>query len=71
MAKQTVHLIFFSLLSKSVLEEFDEVLNIYSDKKRFIKTLSKIFSLLLNTNVGTVEKIRGIIKIATEKTLKI
>ena len=57
---------FLSWISESV-----EKLNIDSDKKRFIKALSKIFVLWLNTNIDTVEKIRRIIKIAIETTLKI
>ena len=62
---------FLSWISESVEKEFDELLNIDSDKKRFIKALSKIFVLWLNTNIVTVEKIRRIIKIAIETTLKI
>ena len=42
-----------------------------NDKKMFVKALSKIFALLLNTRVDTAEKIKGIIKIAIETTLKI
>ena len=57
---------FLSWISESV-----EKLNIDSDKKRFIKALSKIIVLWLNTNIDAVEKIRRIIKIAIETTLKI
>ena len=39
--------------------------------KKFIKALSKIFALLLNTNVNSVKKIKRIIKIAIETTLKV
>ena len=58
---------FLNWISECAEEEFDELLNIDSDKKRFIKALSKIFVLLLNTNIDTVEKIRR----AIETTLKI
>ena len=41
-----------------------------SDKKGFIKELLRIFALLLNTKVDTAEKIKRIIKIAIETTLR-
>ena len=50
--------------------EFDELLGEDTDKKQFLKSLSKIFALLLNTKVKTVEKILKIIKIALETTVK-
>ena len=56
---------------------FDLLLSIFdlvsgdSDKKRFLRALSRIFALLLNTKVNTAEKIKRILKIATETTLKI
>ena len=40
-------------------------------KKCFLKLLSKIFALLLNTKVGTADEIKKIIKIAIETTVKI
>ena len=42
-----------------------------SDKKWFLRVLSRIFPLLLNTKVDTVEKIKRIIKIAIETKIKI
>ena len=62
---------FLSRLSDSVQEEFEELLSGDSDKKRFVRALSKIFALLLNTKVSMAEKIKRIIKIAIETTLKI
>ena len=47
---------FLSQLSDSVQEEFDELLAVDSDKKRFVRALSRIFALLLNTKVGTAKK---------------
>ena len=58
-------------LAESVQEDFDELIDVDRDKKKFIKALSKIFALLLNTNVNSVEKIKRIIKITIETTLKI
>ena len=62
---------FLSQISYSAQEEFDELLNGHGDKKRSVKSLSKIFTLLLNTRVDTAEKIKRIIKIAIQMTLKI
>ena len=48
---------FLSTISDSVQEEFDKVVSGDSHKKRFLKALSRIFALLLNTKVDTVEKL--------------
>ena len=60
---------FLSHISNSVQEEFDKLLS--RDSNKFVKALSKIFALLLNTKVDTAEKIKRIIKITIETTLKI
>ena len=62
---------FLSLLSDSVQEKFDDPLSSDNDKKRFVKALSRIFALLLNTKVDTAERTKRIIKIAIETTLTI
>ena len=49
---------FLELLSAKVQEEFDELLEGDSDKKRFIKALMRIFALLLNTLVNTADKVK-------------
>ena len=59
-----------SQISDSAREELDELLSRDSDKKIFIRALSKIVALLLNTKLDTAEKIKQIIKIAIEMTLK-
>ena len=43
-------------LSETVTGEFEDLLEGDDDKKRFLKSLSKIFALLLNTKVGTADK---------------
>ena len=48
---------FLSTISDSVQEEFDKVVSGDSHKKRFLKALSRILALLLNTKVDTVEKL--------------
>lgn len=58
-------------ISDSAQEEFEELICDDSDKKRFVRAVSKIFVVLLNTKVDSAEKIRRIIKIAIETTIKI
>ena len=62
---------FLATIFDSVQEEFVKVVNDDNDKKRFFKALSRIFTLLLITKVDTAKKIKRIIKIAIETTLKI
>ena len=58
-------------ISEQVQEEFEKLLGEDTNKKQFLKSLSKIFASLLNTKVTTAEKILKIIKIALETTVKI
>ena len=44
-------------ISEQVQEEFSELPDEDTDKIRFLKSLSKIFALLLNTKVTIAEKI--------------
>lgn len=60
----------FSSIFDAVQEEF-ELISGDDDKKRFLQALSRIFALLLNTKVDTAEKIKIILKIAIERTLKV
>ena len=62
---------FLSTISDSVLEKSDKLVNDDSDKKFFVKMLSRMFALLLNTKVNIAEKIKQIIKITIERPLKI
>ena len=61
---------FLEALSNLIQEDFDELIGEDTDKKRFIKALTCIFALLLNTKVDTVNKIKRILKIVVETTLK-
>ena len=60
-----------SSISDSVQEEFDELISGDSNKKHFLQVLSRMFALLINTKVDTAEKIKRILKIAIEMTIKI
>ena len=48
---------FLAEISNQVQKEFDELLDEDTDKKRFLKSLSEIFALLLNKKVNIVKKI--------------
>ena len=58
-------------LTNRLQEDFDELIGEDTDKKRFVKALKQILALLLNTKVDTADKIKRILKIAVETTLKI
>ena len=62
---------FLAVLSDKIWEEFEELLDGDSDKKRFLMVLTRIFALLLNTKVDMPEKIKKILKIAIETTVKL
>ena len=62
---------FLAALSDKIWEEFEELLDGDSDKKRFLMVLTRIFALLLNTKVDMPEKIKKILKIAIEMTIKL
>ena len=49
---------FLAEISNQVQEEFDKLLGEDTNKKRFLKSLAKIFALLLDTEVNTAEKIK-------------
>ena len=62
---------FLSTLSDKIQEEFDELLDGNTNKKRFVRALTGIFILLLNTKVDTPEKIKRILKISIETTIRL
>ena len=62
---------FLENLTNRLQEDFDELIGEDTDKKRFVKALTHILALLLNTKVDKADKIKRILKIAVETTLKI
>ena len=62
---------FLEKLTSRLQDDFDELIGEDNDKKRSVKALTQIFALLLNTKVDTADKIKKILKIAIETTLKI
>ena len=61
---------FLESLKNRGQEDFDELIGEDTNKKRFIKALTRVFALLLNTKVDSANKIKRILKIAVETTLK-
>ena len=57
---------FLKDLSDVLQEKFEKLIAGDSDKKCFVRALSRIFALLLNTKVDTPEKIKRIIKIVID-----
>ena len=51
---------FLESLTKSMQKDFDEIIGQDSVKKRLIRALTRVFALLLNTKVDTVDKIKKI-----------
>ena len=43
-------------MTNRLKEDFDELIGDDTDKKRFIKSVMRVFALLLNTKVDTVDK---------------
>ena len=54
---------------RSILEQFQQLSGLTSDKKAFLRNLSKLISILVRGNYNTVEKIKKIIKITIDATL--
>ena len=62
---------FLESLPNLIQEDFDELIEEDSVKKRFIWALTRIFAPLLNAKVNSADKIKRILKIAVETMLKI
>lgn len=62
---------FLESLTNLTQEDFDELIEEDSVKKRFIWVLTRIFAPLLNAKVNSADKIKKILKIALETMLKI
>ena len=58
-------------IADSIQQEFEKLIGIDSNKKMFVRNLSKLFAILLNTDYDTAKKIKRVIKIAIETTLKL
>ena len=62
---------FIENLTNKLQAEFDETIGEDGDRRHFIKSLTRIFAILLNTKVNSVDKIKKIIKIAVNTVIKL
>ena len=62
---------FIENLVNTIQVEFDEILSENNKKKLFIKSLTKIFTILLSVKADSTEKIKQIVKLAINMVLKI
>ena len=58
-------------LVKNLQAEFDETLGESGNKRLFIRSLTKIFTILLSIKADSTEKIRQVVKIAIDAVIKI
>ena len=58
-------------LTNNLQTEFDETLGENAEKKLFLRSLTKIFAILLSTRADNVDKIKNIIKIAVKTVIRL
>ena len=58
-------------MTSRLQEGYDEIIGNNTNEKCFIRSLTRIFALLLHTKVDTINKIKEILRFAIETTLKI
>ena len=62
---------FIENLANKLQAEFDETIGGESEKRQFIRSLTRIFAILFNTKVDSVDKLKNIIKIAINTVVKL
>ena len=62
---------FIENLKNKLQAEFDKTIGEDGARRHFIKSLTRIFAILLNTKVDSVDKIKKIIKIAVNTVIKL
>ena len=62
---------FIENLVNTIQVEFDGILTENNKKKLFIKSLTKIFTILLSVKADSTEKIKQIVKLAINMVFKI
>ena len=62
---------FIENLVNTIQVEFDGILSENNKKKLFIKSLTKIFTILLSVKADSTEKIKQIVKLAINMVFKI
>lgn len=54
-----------------MVEEFDKTLGGDVDKKVFLKSLTKIFAILLSNKADSIEEIKNVIKVANKMVIRL
>ena len=62
---------FIENLTNKLQTELDETIGGDGEKRQFIRSLTRIFAILLNTKVDSVDKLKKIIKIAINTVVKL
>ena len=62
---------FIENLTENLQAEFDETIGVASDKKQFIRSLTRIFTTLLNARADSVDKIKTILKIVIRLVVRL
>ena len=62
---------FIESLTNNLQAELDKILEKDGDKKLFLKSLTKIFAILLSIRADSVDKIKNIIKIAVKTAIRL
>ena len=62
---------FIENLTENLQAEFDETIGVDSDKKQFIRSLTRIFTTLLNARADSVDKIKTILKIVVRLVVRL
>ena len=62
---------FIENLTNKLQTEFDETIGEDCEKRQFKRSLTRIFAILLNTRVDTLDEIKKIIKIAVNTAIKL
>ena len=62
---------FIENLTNKLQTGFDETIGGDGEKRQFIRSLTRIFAILLNTKVDSVDKLKKIIKIAINTVVKL
>lgn len=62
---------FMENLTENLVEEFDKMLGGDVEKKVFLKSLTKIFAILLSNREDSFEKIKNVIKAAIKTVIRL
>ena len=62
---------FIENLIENLQAEFDETIGVDGDKEQFIKSLTRIFAILLSARADSIDKIKNILKIVIRLVVRL